>query len=456
MKSYFFIVFIFISKGCYHQLVGHLGNFIALGICLLFSAFFSMTETTITSINRSRLKTLSEENYGQRKNLSWLMNNVPLAVNITLIGNNLVNISSSALATKIAIDILQSPVAVPVAVAIMTVFIVIFCEILPKNLGMAYQEKCLLLCLPLLRIIGWLLTPITWFLGLLLALTSKVFGLKLDNVDAFATREEIDYIVEESSAGGELEEKERQMIHGVIGLEDTRISEVMEPRNDMSTIEVSKSIDDAITIFTESGHSRIPVYNDDIDHIVGILYAKDLLKPLSSAKNFTIKSIMRQALFVPETMKTDEALDLMKKSHKHIAIVVDEYGGTAGLVSLEDLIEEIVGDIQDEYDEEVPDIAKTNNGAYVVQGFVNLEDLGEELKHPFNEDFPEVDTVAGMILELAGNFPKEGQVFKTGDWKIETQKVENHRIAQVLITYVGADEKKNSEEIKTPGGNDAE
>lgn len=416
--------------------------------------FFSMTETTITSITRSRLKTLSEENNGQKKNLHWLMNNVPLAVNITLIGNNLVNISSSALATKIAIDILQSPVAVPVAVAIMTVFIVIFCEILPKNLGMAYQEKSLLFCLPLLRVIGWILTPVTWFLGVLLSLTSKAFGLNLDNSDAFATREEIDYIVEESSAGGELEEKERQMIHGVIGLEDTRISEVMEPRNDMSTIEVSKSIDDAITIFTESGHSRIPVYNDDIDHIVGILYAKDLLKPLSAAKDFTIKSIMRQALFVPETMKTDEALDLMKKSHKHIAIVVDEYGGTAGLVSLEDLIEEIVGDIQDEYDEEVPDIAKTNKG-YVVQGFVNLEDLGEELKHPFNEDFPEVDTVAGMILELAGYFPKEGQVFTTGDWQIETQKVENHRIAQALITYVGTDKSKNTDDNKAHGGNES-
>ncbi len=429
-------------------MVGHLGNFIELAICLLFSAFFSMTETTITSITRSRLKTLSEENYGQRKNLLWLMDNVSLAVNITLIGNNLVNISSSALATKIAIDILQSPVAVPVAVAIMTVFIVIFCEILPKNLGMAYQERCLLICLPMLRLVGWILRPVTWFLGLLLALMSKIFGLNLDSAGAFATREEIDYIVEESSAGGELEEKERQMIHGVIGLEDTRISEVMEPRNDMSTIEVSKSIDDAITIFTESGHSRIPVYNDDIDHIVGILYAKDLLKPLSASKDFTIKSIMRQALFVPETMKTDEALDLMKKSHKHIAIVVDEYGGTAGLVSLEDLIEEIVGDIQDEYDEEVPDIAKTNKGSYIVQGFVNLEDLGEELKHPFNEDFPEVDTVAGMILELAGYFPKEGQVFKTGDWQIETQKVENHRIAQVLITYVGEGENKNLDKTK--------
>ena len=142
------------------------------------------------------------------------------------------------------------------------------------------------------------------------------------------------------------------------------------------------------------------------------------------------------------------ANDLMKKSHKHIAIVVDEYGGTAGLVSLEDLIEEIVGDIQDEYDEEVPDIAKTNKGSYIVQGFVNLEDLGEELKHPFNEDFPEVDTVAGMILELAGYFPKEGQVFKTGDWQIETQKVENHRIAQVLITYVGEGENKNLDKTK--------
>ena len=408
--------------------------------------FFSMTETAVTSINKSRLKTLAEEHLGQSNDLNWIMNNVPLAVNICLIGNNLVNITSSALATKIAIEILQSPIAVPIAVAIMTVLIVIFCEILPKNIGMSYQEKCLLFNLPLLRLIGWILQPITWFLGLVLNLISKICGFKLSNPDAFATREEIDYIVKESSAVGELEENERQMIHGVIGLEDTRISEVMEPRNDMSTIEVSKSIDDAINIFIESGHSRIPVFNQDIDNIVGILYAKDLLKPLSSKKDFTIKSIMRQALFVPETMKTDEALDLMKKSRKHIAIVVDEYGGTAGLVSLEDLIEEIVGDIQDEYDQEVPDIAKIDDTSYLVQGFVNLEDLGETLNHPFSDDFPEVDTVAGMLLELAGNFPKEGQVLQTGEWQLRTQKVENHRIAQVLVTFVGTSDDTNSEE----------
>mgnify|MGYP003324774328 CR=1 FL=1 len=127
-------------------------------------------------------------------------------------------------------------------------------------------------------------------------------------------------------------------------------------------------------------------------------------------------------------------------------MLMEKYGALIG--DVEDILEEIVGDIQDEYDEEVPDIAKTNKGSYIVQGFVNLEDLGEELKHPFNEDFPEVDTVAGMILELAGYFPKEGQVFKTGDWQIETQKVENHRIAQVLITYVGEGENKNLDKTK--------
>ncbi|MEG1799917.1 MAG: hemolysin family protein, partial [Synergistaceae bacterium] len=194
---------------------------------------------------------------------------------------------------------------------------------------------------------------------------------------------------------------------------------------------------EAVKIFVESGHSRIPVYKDDLDDVIGILYAKDLLAPLVSGnREISILKVMRKPLFVPETMKTDEALEIMKKSKKHIAIVVDEYGGTAGVITLEDLIEEIVGDIQDEYDTETPDVRKEPDGSYLIQGQMNLEDLSEALDYPFEEAFEEVDTLAGMMLELSGNFPRQGQTVSFGPWDITALEVQNHRIMEARLRYV--------------------
>ena len=168
-------------------------------------------------------------------------------------------------------------------------------------------------------------------------------------------------------------------------------------------------------------------------------------------KEISVRSIMRKPMYVPETMKTDEVLDIMKKSRKHMAIVVDEYGGTAGLVTLEDLIEEIIGDIQDEYDKETPDIIKERDGSYIVQGQVNLEDLSEALGYPFDNIFEEVDTLAGMILEITGNFPSSGQVVAYGPWEIKALNVQNHRILEARIKYIG-ENKENDEEKQQGAG----
>ena len=409
------------------------GSIILLAVLLSLSIYFSATETSITAAGKGKLLALSDEYPHRKRAFLWLADNTAKAINVTLIGNNLVNIAASAVATSVAITVFGKfgPVF---AVAVMTFLIVVFCEILPKNFAIAKKEGVLLTNLPLLQLVSFLMTPITAFLTFILKGIGHISNTDLVSFSSLISREEIDHIVSEGSANGALEEGERKMIHGVIAFEDTRVSEVMAPRIDVYAINDEGTAAEAVKIFVESGHSRIPVYKEDLDDVIGVLYAKDLLAPLVNAdRDISILKVMRKPLFVPETMKTDEALEIMKKSKKHIAIVVDEYGGTAGVITLEDLIEEIVGDIQDEYDTETPDVRKESDGSYVVQGQMNLVDLSEALNYPFDEAFEEVDTIAGMMLELSGNFPRQGQTITFGQWDITAVEVQNHRILEVKM-----------------------
>ena len=241
------------------------GSIILLVVLMGFSMYFSMTETSITAAGKGKLLALADYPH-RKKGFLWLADNIAKAINVTLIGNNLVNIGASAVATSVAISLFG--VAGPaVAVAIMTVLIVIFCEILPKNVAIAKKEGVLLICLPFLRAFNFILTPVMAFLQIILKLIGKLIGMDLVSYSALISREEIDHIVSEGSAAGALEEDERKMIHGVIAFEDTRVSEVMAPRTDMYAIDEKDSVAEAVKIFLESGHSRIPVYKEDIDDI---------------------------------------------------------------------------------------------------------------------------------------------------------------------------------------------
>lgn len=411
------------------------GSIILLVVLMLLSSYFSATETSVTAAGKGKLLALSDEYPHMKKDFLWLTDNLAKSINVTLIGNNLVNIAASAVATTFAISIFGA-IGTVYAVAVMTVLIVIFCEILPKNVAIVNKDRVLLFCLPRLRTISFLLKPVTASLTLILRGLGALLGMDLINYSALISREEIDHIVTQGGASGALEEDERKMIHGVIAFEETRVSEVMCPRIDVYSIDREEHVSEAVKIFIESGHSRIPVHREDLDDVVGFLYAKDLLAPLMRGeKDAEVSKFMRKALFVPETMKTDETLDIMRKSKKHIAIVVDEYGGTAGLITLEDLIEEIVGDIQDEYDTETPEISKEKDGSFVVQGQVNLEDMAEALSYPFDTYFEEVDTLGGMILMLSGNFPHQGQTVNFGPWDIKVLDVQNHRILSAKLKF---------------------
>lgn len=394
---------------------------------LLMSFVFSAMETAMTAVSRARLATLEEVSPARRRLISWLSSNRQRALMVTLLGNNLVNIASSAIASAVAVTLVGDK-GIWISVFLMTAVIVFFCEILPKASAIARPDGFVVSLLPLIRVLSVILWPVVSLAEMLVSLVGRIFGVRLDT-STLITREEIDHIVKEGSASGVLEEDERKMIHGIISFEETRVSEIMVPRTDVTAVASSSSVRDAIGIFMESGHSRMPIYDGDMDHIVGILYVKDLLRNLTVGDvDRPVVECKRDSLFVPETMKVAELFDRMKKARVHMAIVVDEYGGTAGLVTLEDLIEEIVGEIQDEYDEEVPPIQADGDG-FLVQGHVHLEDLSEALNYTFEAE--DVDTVGGLVLFLFGGFPEEGQSIEYGPWVIEVTRVKNYRILEV-------------------------
>ena len=410
------------------------GSSSLLFVCLVLSFCFSATETAITAAGKAKFFAL-EQAYPKKSGLfRWVEENIQRALTVTLVGNNLVNIAASAIATDIATT-LYGREGLWVAVAGMTAAIVIFCEILPKNIAIVHCDKVLLVVLPLLRILNSLFAPVIILTQAIVRFIGKLFGLNLDNYSSFVTREDVESIVWASGKSGALEEGERKMIHSIISFEETRVAEVMIPRIDMAALPIETRVCDAITVFVKTGHSRVPVFERDMDAIIGMLYSKDLLDPLSKGLfEEPIATLLRKPVFIPETMKTVEVLDLMRKTQVHIAIVVDEYGGTGGLVTLEDLLEEIVGDIQDEFDDEKIPIEECENGCYLVKGQVNLEDLSEIVGDRF--DFEEVETVAGMVLSLCGNFPETGQIVEYGLWKITVIKVEHHRILEVRLEKI--------------------
>ena len=275
------------------------------------------------------------------------------------------------------------------------------------------------------------------FLGVLL-------HLNLETQRVFVTRDEIEQVVKIGEESGVLEASERRMIDGIIDFDETRVHEIMIPRMDMLMLDASDSLNDAVKLFMEHGHSRIPVYEESPDNIVGILYVKDTLKCLvNSELDCEIRSLLRKPIFVPETIRTAELLEAMRREHIHIAIVVDEYGAVAGLVTMEDILEQIVGEIQDEYDQETPDIQKLDDGTYLVQGGTSLEDLSESLNYEFAPEDEEltVESIGGLVLLLSGSFPKEGDVFDYKDWKIKVLDLEEHRIKLLNLSYYKNEDK---------------
>ncbi len=419
------------------------GIIIGFVILFLLSAFFSGAETSITATGTGKLRTLQEQ--GKYKFLNstfqWLIDDTQEALTVCLISNNVVNISASALASSVVLQIFGSG-ALVIVVPVMTVLIVIFGEILPKSAAMIYSENVLIFAAPILRVLAFLISPVAWAMKKCVKAIGFLLHLDLGTQQVFVTRDEIEQVVKIGEESGALEASERRMIDGIIDFDETRVHEIMIPRTDMIALEANDTLADAVKLFIEQGHSRIPVYEESPDNIVGILYVKDTLKNLLDGDlSCEVRTLLRKPIFVPETIRTAEVLENMRREHIHIAIIVDEYGGVAGIVTMEDILEQIVGEIQDEYDEETPEIQKLEDGSYLVQGIISLEDLSEALGSEFESE--DAETLGGLVLTLSGSFPEVGEVFNYNGWRIKVIELEDHRITTLNMTKI---EPENSDE----------
>jgi putative hemolysin len=414
-------------------------SILALIIFFVLSAFFSATETAFTSLSRIRVNHMMEKKLRGARYVYEIKQKPSEFLSTILIGNNLVNIAASALATSLIISSLENRgfhnigIAVGLATGIMTFLILTFGEIIPKTIAIRKAERIALISAPEILFLHFIFKPIAYFIGWISVPFILLFGGKAPEKGPFITEEEIRLILAAGEKEGVIEEEEREMITSIFEFGETVAREVMTPRPDISACESNKSIDELKREIIESGHSRIPVYEGSLDNIIGVVYAKDLLK-IRTVEN--IKDKLRPAIFVPETKKVAELLHEMQAARTHMAIIVDEYGITSGLVTLEDLIEEIVGEIHDEFEREEKMVEKVNENTYIVDAKFSIVDLNDQLKLDLPLEEKEYDTIGGFVLNQLGKVPSIGDVVHFRDLVIKVDRVLKRRITRIKISKI--------------------
>jgi CBS domain containing-hemolysin-like protein len=397
---------------------------VVLIVLLLLSGFFSSAETALFSISRAKARYIAKERGFTNALIKKMKDDPHRLLSTILIGNNLVNVAAAALATSITIELVASN-AVGIATGIMTALILIFGEIIPKSI--ATRNNILIARLVILPLY-WLsicFTPIIYLLNFIPRLTRKV------QRKSRVTEEELMTFVEVVEEEGGIEEEEKELIHNIFEFDDTSASEIMTPRADMFVINVDEELD--VEEIIRSGFSRIPVIEEDIDHVIGILNIKDLfMHQITSAQQADARSIMSEPYFVPENKKLDHLLQEFKKRKQHIAIVVDEHGGVSGLITLEDALEEIVGEIIDETDKVEPHIVRLNKNEWRVLGKSEIEDVNEKLEMDI-PDTKEYDTFSGYILDQIGRIPQEKENISLGNFIVTVNEMDGTRIKEYIV-----------------------
>ncbi len=414
---------------------------VALIILVLLSAFFSSAETSLTTVNRVRLKTLADEGNRRAKTALEVLEKYGKMLSAILIGNNIVNLSASALATTLAIHI---HFTVGIATAILTVVILIFGEIVPKNMAMINSEKMALLYASLISGFMKLLTPVIFVIDSLAKGIMKLFRVDGDKKTAM-TENELRTYVEVGHEDGVIESEEREMIYNVFDFGDAVAKDVMIPRIDMVTVDKEATYEEVMEVFKDCMYTRIPVFEEDKDNIIGLINIKDFIL-VEDKEHFRISDILRQAYYTYEFKKTADLLVEMRQKCFNVAFVLNEYGGTAGMITLEDLLEEIVGEIRDEYDsDEEQLIQKMQDRTYLVEGSMKLSDINDELGTDLkSEDY---DSIGGLIIEHLDRVPEDGaQIVTEQGIRLQVQGVSQNRILKVIMELP---EKKEPEEDST-------
>jgi CBS domain containing-hemolysin-like protein len=407
-------------------------------ILLLFSAFFSSAETAFTAISRSRARKLVEEKKPGSKELEKLVEDPHRFLSTVLLGNNIVNIMATALATRLFL-IWFGNWAIALSTGVMTFLILVFGEITPKTLAIRHAERIALLFSRLFFLVEKVLYPLSRLVMFFSQIIVRLAGEESIKSEPFLTEGEIRALIEIGGEEGLIEEEERTLIHQIFEFGDTVVREIMVPRLDMVSLESKTKIEKALKLALEKGYSRLPVYEGSLDNIRGVVYLKDIVLALSKGeKDKRVEELVRPAYFVPETKKIIELLREMQKNKVHMAIIVDEYGGIAGLVTIEDILEEIVGEIFDEYDVQEALFQPLKKGKILIDTRVSFDEAKEFLGlETSEEEEEEFDTFGGFLYSLFGRIPRKGEKIDYGKWRFEVLKVTGHRIAKVMAEKLG-------------------
>ena len=414
--------------------MGSTANILQIGllvVLLLGSGFFSASETSLMSLSKIRIRYMEDEGVKGAKLVGSLIEKSSDLLSSILVGNNIVNIAATSVSTSLFINIFGDG-GVAIATAVMTVLVLVFGEITPKTIAANSPEKVAVVVSKPISIIMKITKPIVWVFNLLTGIIFKIMGIDNDGVKPFITEEELKAMVNVSHEEGVLEMEEREIINNVFQFGDMQAKEAMIQRLDMVAIDIEDSYDEIIELFKSEKLSRLPVYQESIDDIVGILNIKDIIfLSDEEIENFDIKDYVREAFFTYEFKKITQLLEEMKKEKSQMAIVVDEYGGTAGLLTIEDLVEVIVGDIDDEYDEEEEEIVKVSDNEYLVEGSTKISDVNEQIGINFESD--EFDSIGGFIIGYLKRIPEENELIEVGNVKFSVESIDKNRINKIRI-----------------------
>lgn len=399
-------------------------------VCLVLSAFFSSSETALTTVNLIRIRNLADNG---DKAAAWVLKarrDQSKMLGAILIGNNVVNLSASSMLTVLVTDVFGSQ-AVGAATGVLTLLVLLFGEITPKTIATLEAEKNALRFARVICLLMTILTPVIFVVNLLSGGVLRLLGVDPNKPTDSITEDELRTIVEVGHEKGVIESEEKEMINNVFDLGDSVARDIMVPRIDMSFVDVEASYEELMEIFRRDHYTRLPVYEDNTDNVIGIINMKDLIL-LEDRAAFSVRDYLRQPLFTFESKKLSELMIEMRKTSNNIVVVLDEYGATAGLITLEDILEEIVGDIRDEFDaDEEDELKEISKGEYLADGSMNLDDINDRLGLELvSEDF---DSLGGFMIDRLEHLPAEGEEVDTEEVRLVVEKVNKNRIDKVHI-----------------------
>ncbi|WAW15862.1 CNNM domain-containing protein [Peptostreptococcus equinus] len=382
-------------------------------LLLVSSAFFSASETALLSVNKVKIRHLKEEGVKGANVAESIIDKPKKMLSTILVGNNVANIAATSISTSLMMRLFGQQ-GIALATAIMTVLILVFCEVTPKTLGANNKEMVSLSVSKIMKVLIFILAPIVFIINLITTIIFKIFRIEDDDPNSLITEEDLKVMVNVSHEEGVLEHEERKIINNVFEFGDMKAEDAMVQRKDMITLALDSTYEEVLECYKEEKMSRVPIYNDGVDDIVGVLNLKDIVF-LSDyeEENFSVEKYMRPPYYTYEFKKISQLLEDMKLAKTQIAIVLDEYGGTSGLLTVEDLIEVLVGDIEDEYDEETDEIVKVNESEYLIEGSAKLSDVNDILSIPLESD--EFDSLGGYIIGFIDRLPDVGEEFELNE-----------------------------------------